>query len=101
MEGMLNHYRQIDIIRNADRNFIENTGIIPYDISHWNAGNEYKKIIMQLLNLPTITDYMDYKYSYSFNSELKSKILMKHNLPNSEVDFLTLQLLQYPQSVQH
>ena len=88
MEGMLNHYRQIDIIRNADRNFIENTGIIPYDISHWNAGNEYKKIIMQLLNLPTITDYMDYKYSYSFNSELKSKILMKHNLPNSEVVFL-------------
>lgn len=87
MEGMLNHYRQIDIIRNADRSFIENTGIIPYDISHWNAGNEYKKIIMQLLNLPTITDYMDYKYSYSFNSELKSKILMKHNLPNSEVVF--------------
>lgn len=43
MEGMLNHYRQIDIIRNADRNFIENTGIIPYDISHWNAGNEYKR----------------------------------------------------------
>lgn len=85
MEEMLQHYRQIDIIRNAEKIFIENSGITPYDISHWNAGNEYKKIVMQLLNLPTITDFMDYKYSYSFNSELKSKLLMKHNSFNSDV----------------
>ena len=28
---------------------------------------------------------MDYNYSYSFNSELKSKLLMKHNSFNSDV----------------
>lgn len=84
MKPTLQHYRQIDIIRQAENAFFSETGIKPFDISHWNSGEIYKKELMKTLILPKTNDYIDYVYSYSYNQNIKSQILNKHKTINSE-----------------
>ncbi len=83
MMPTLQHYRQIDIIRQAEHDFFSNTGIKPFDISHWNSGDEYKKLLMQTLILPDASDYIDYSYSFSFCQDIKSAIISKHKASNA------------------
>lgn len=79
----LQHYRQIDIIRRAEEMVSIKSKIKPFDISHWNSGEQYKKILMQELELPPLEEYINYTYSYSLSPKLKNDILVKHQTVNA------------------
>lgn len=83
MELSLEHYRQIDIIRTAEQNVYNCTGIKPFNISHWNSGKEYKNHLLQSLVLPKQGNSFDYIYSYNFNEIIKEEIIKKHSIDNS------------------
>lgn len=84
MEHIIKHYRQIDIIRKAEEDFYNISKIKPFDISHWNSGDEYKSQIMRIAKFPKIDEYLDYMYSYSFNDEIKQRISSIHNADNAK-----------------
>lgn len=83
MEVVLEHYKQIDIIRQAERQVETNFKIKPYDISHWNSGEEYKKLLLSALELPPLSNLSDYCYSYSYSNKVKTKILSQHSFINA------------------
>ena len=83
MEVVLEHYKQIDIIRQAERQVETNFKIKPYDISHWNSGEEYKKLLLSALELPPLSNLSDYCYSYSYSNKVKTRILSQHSFINA------------------
>lgn len=78
MLNSIEHYRQIDIIRNIETEIEKDVGVKLFDISHWNSGNEYKKGLLAKIELVKLNDFFDYNYSYSFNSEVLHKLLNLH-----------------------
>lgn len=81
MLNSIEHYRQIDIIRNIESEIEKDFGVRPFDISHWNSGDNYKKGLLAKFELDKLDNFFDYNYSYSYDSDVLHKILHLH--PNA------------------
>ena len=81
MENTIEHYRQIDVIREIELEIEKSLGVKPFDISHWNSGDIYKSGMLSKVALDKLDNFLDYSYSYAYDQEILKKLLKLH--PNA------------------
>ncbi|MCH5337406.1 MAG: hypothetical protein J1E03_01365 [Acetatifactor sp.] len=69
------HLEEIKKIRKLEQQIFQETQIPIYDVSNWNPGKEYKKLIYQAYNSNHNSNYLDYHYSYEYNENIKVKVM--------------------------
>lgn len=55
------------------------TGISPVNVSTWNSGDQYQRLLLGVLNLPKVDSIAKYIYSYDMPSTQKDALLHKIN----------------------
>lgn len=69
------HLEEIKKIRELEQQTLHETQIPVYDVSNWNPGKEYKRLIYQAYNNNRSFNYLDYHYSYEYNKNIKAKVM--------------------------
>ena len=69
------HLEEIRKIRSLEQRILQETHIPVYDVSNWNPGKEYKKLIYQTYNNNRNFNYLDYHYSYEYNENIKATVM--------------------------
>lgn len=70
---MLYHLEDIEKIREFEKN-IEKKGGKAIDLSHWDPGSNYNKLLMSKLEMPVLFEPLNYLYSYEFEKESHKKV---------------------------
>lgn len=73
------HILQIDKIDDIINSIKNKAGISPVNISHWDSGQDFQKLLMQHLNMPYVENITNYIYGYDLPQTLKSELLCKLN----------------------
>lgn len=68
---MLYHLEDIEIIR-AYEQIVRNSGTEVFDISHWDSGQDYNKLLLSTLNIPKTFRPCNYVYSYEIGNKIHS-----------------------------
>lgn len=69
------HLEEIKEIRRLEQIVSKETDIPIYDLSHWNAGDEYIRHMMSQYKISSSLNCFEYHYSYEFDHELKQRII--------------------------
>lgn len=69
------HLEDMKEIHKFEKKVLKETNIPVCDISHWNSGAEYKKLIMSEYKPSNFLNISDYHYSYEYPYETKQRVL--------------------------
>lgn len=79
---MLHHLDDIEKIRSYEK-LQKNKGHNVFDISHWDLGNEYNKILSSILDFNCTFEPFDYIYSYDIDQKIHYEV-QKELIGNSD-----------------
>ena len=82
MKHMLYHLEDIEKIRDYEQQ-AQNLGIKVFDISHWDSGNNYKKLLLSTIHIDNSFQPCDYIYSYVLD-EITHLNVQKHLIGTCE-----------------
>ena len=77
MENLINipHLEEMDEIHKLEQKILNETNIPVCNVSHWNSGKEYKKLILSQYRASTPLNYSDYQYSYAYSNDTKKTVI--------------------------
>lgn len=72
---LIPHLEEIQKIRDFEKIVLDETNVPVSDISHWNAGDDYKKLIFSKYYANTNIDFSDYHYSYEYLHNAQKEVI--------------------------
>ena len=79
------HLEDIKNIRKLEQQVYNETQIPTYDISHWNAGTQYKELLLSNFEIDCNLDFSNYHYSYEYEEKVQQAVACKLlNIPDCQ-----------------
>lgn len=71
----INEIYRMDDIFDFERSIAAETGIVPFNVSHWNSSKKYNDQLYTLLDIPAQAVVFDYIYSYSISKADRRRLI--------------------------
>lgn len=78
----LNNIEQIILLQ---ENFYKSNGIYPFNVSNWTVSSNFRKYMEKHFECSSSISPIDYLYSYSITSEIKSNVMQKLGISKPEL----------------